>query len=96
MERAQVSYTRNPRTIGKRRFYSLSNIERSAHLVPGTVKGKDFFYINSFIDWDQYNTIYDPEFLTKSHRTAEEIHAQMTGGGHIQISNAKRRKRNRN
>ena len=73
VEKARPSEARNPRTLGTRRFYSLANIERSAHLVPATVRGKEIFYINSFIDWDQYNSIYDPEFLTKSYRVAHEI-----------------------
>ena len=52
VERARPLIARNLRTLGKRRFYSLASIERSAHVVPALVKGKDFFYINSFIDFD--------------------------------------------
>ncbi|KAF6227509.1 hypothetical protein HO173_012249 [Letharia columbiana] len=78
VERAQPSTARNPRTLGKRRFYSLASIERSAHVVPASVKGKEFYYINSFIDFDQYNSIYDPDFLNKSYRAAKEINTRYT------------------
>ena len=80
VERARPSTARNPRSLGKRRFYSLASIERSAHVVPASVKGKEFFYINSFVDFDQYNSIYDQDFLNKSYRAAKEIHARYIVG----------------
>ena len=76
VEKARASLALNPRTIGARRFYGLPNIERSAHLVPGTVRGKEIFYINSFIDWDQYTTVYHPKFLTNNSKAARRIHAK--------------------
>lgn len=30
------------------------------------------FYVNNFIDWDQYNTIYDPDFLSNGTKAADE------------------------
>lgn len=80
VERARPSTARNPRTLEKRRFYSLANIERSAHVIPATVKGKDFYLINSHIDWDQYNNLYDPKFLTKSYREAVNINTRYIAG----------------
>ena len=78
VERARPSTARNPRTLGKRRFYSLANIERSAHVVPASVKGKELYYINSFVHFDQYNSIYDTDFINKSYRAAKEINTRYT------------------
>jgi len=51
----------NPWKLGSRRFYEISTIQRSAHLVAArlTSAEKQFFYINSYIDWDQYNALCD-------------------------------------
>lgn len=46
----------NPRSL---QFHSMSTVIRSAHVVPSGKAG--LFYINNFIDWDQYNTLYDLE-----------------------------------
>jgi FMN phosphatase YigB (HAD superfamily) len=35
----------------------MAEIIRSAHVVPGSKAG--WFCINNYIDWDQYNTLYD-------------------------------------
>jgi hypothetical protein len=46
------------RKLGGRRFYALPTILRSAHVVPAafklTIQGLNIFYVNNFIDWDQY------------------------------------------
>ena len=31
------------------------------------------YYINNYVDWDQYNTIFDLEFLTNGIRDADRI-----------------------
>ncbi len=32
-----------------------------------------FHNVNNYIDWDQYNTLYDEEFLEKGRRKADEL-----------------------
>jgi hypothetical protein len=56
-------------TLGQRRFYRLELVVRSAHLVPveDSMDGPTF-YINPYIDWDQYATIYDPDFQAHNDR----------------------------
>ena len=64
---------RTPRTLVGRRFYELTNIIRSAHLIPGRCNGKDMFYVNNYIDFDQFNTLYDPGFEEKGTHAALEV-----------------------
>ena len=63
--------TQNPRNIGHRYFFDMSTILRSAHIIPTNNIG--LYYINNYVDWDQYNTIFDPEFLTNGIRDADRI-----------------------
>jgi len=67
--------SQNSRLLGPRRFYDLSHIIRSAHLVPAN-QARTRFYVNNFIDWDQYNTVYDPDFMASGKQTADEWEKQ--------------------
>ena len=46
-------------------------ILRSAYVIPLGNDGT--YYINNYVDWDQYNTIFDPEFLANGIRKADRI-----------------------
>ena len=65
---------RNPRGIGARRIYQMSMILRSAHIVPTGLQD-GVYYINNYIDWDTYNTIYDSDFFNQG-TTAARIYAK--------------------
>ena len=41
----------------------MQSILQSAHVVPAGYSYLDLFYINNYVDWDQYNTLYSPDFL---------------------------------
>ena len=60
----------NPRNLGLCWFYSISTILRSAHIIPAT---HGIYFINNYIDWDQYNTLYDPQFIAKEIQVANNI-----------------------
>ena len=60
------------RNLGCRCFYALENVIRSAHVIPTSAEN-DSFYVNNYIDWDQYNTLYDPEFLRNGKRLAKQL-----------------------
>lgn len=51
-----------------RRFYELSIVLRNAHLIS---IDSNTFYVNNYVNWNQYNIIYDEKFLVKSVRVAE-------------------------
>ncbi|MCJ1466077.1 hypothetical protein MMC07_004696 [Pseudocyphellaria aurata] len=54
------STTTNPRTLGAIKFYDMTAILRSVHVVPDDKNG---YYVNNYADWDTYNTVYDDTFL---------------------------------
>ncbi|MCJ1470749.1 hypothetical protein MMC07_009396 [Pseudocyphellaria aurata] len=54
------STTTNPRTLGTIRFYDMTAILRSVHVVLDNGNG---YYVNNYADWDTYNTVYDDTFL---------------------------------
>ncbi len=66
--------TSNSRDLGHRYFFDMSTILRSAHVIPAGNAGT--YYVNNYVDWDQYNTIYDPDFLTNGIREADRIAKQ--------------------
>ncbi|KAI9840208.1 MAG: hypothetical protein M1837_001836 [Sclerophora amabilis] len=78
VERWPESRARQPRNLGQRRFYGMSTILRSAHVIPARDKVS---YVNNYIDWDQYNTLYEPDFLNNGTRIAERFVAQVPSRG---------------
>ena len=59
--------TAHPRMLGAIRFYGMSAILQSVHLVPDNGEG---YYVNNYVDWDTYNIIYDDSFLENETRRA--------------------------
>ncbi len=69
---------KNSHFIDDRRFYNMSTILQSLHVMSTITKQKkveqrDFFYINNFVDWDIYNIFYDKDFLTNETRAVEKF-----------------------
>ncbi|KAH5665864.1 hypothetical protein HBI44_224430 [Parastagonospora nodorum] len=59
------------------KFYDLSTIIRSVHLVPRdlpnlTTRTTMSYYVNNYIDWDEYNCLYSPTFNINLLRTLRE------------------------
>jgi hypothetical protein len=63
-----------PRSIGHHCFFDMSMILQSAHVIPSGSSG--MYYINNYMDWDQYNTIFDSEFLANGIQEADRIAKQ--------------------
>ena len=63
--------TQNPRNIGHRYFFDMSIILQSAYIIPTNTTG--LYYVNNYVDWDYYNTIFDLEFLANSIRDVDKI-----------------------
>ena len=78
VEIQQASKSVHPRKLVGQRIYDISTVIRSAHLVPKDLN-QTIFYVNNFIDWDQYNTIYEEDFLSNGIRTADSL-ARTLGG----------------
>jgi hypothetical protein len=64
------------RNLGCRSFYLLESVIRSAHVIPTSAEHESF-YVNNYIDWDQYNTLYDPNFLQNGKRLAKQLARQL-------------------
>lgn len=62
--------------VGTSIMYSLENVIRSAHVIPTSAEHESF-YVNNYIDWDQYNTLYDPDFLRNGKRLAKQLARQL-------------------
>ncbi len=60
LEKMRVSITENSHNLGAYWIIEISSILRSAHVVP---RDQDnlVFYINNYIEWDQFNQLYDPD-----------------------------------
>ena len=61
----------NSRLLDSCRFYNLLHIIRSAHLVSAN-QTRIRFYVNNFINWNQYNTVYDLNFMTSNKQIVDE------------------------
>ena len=58
--------------LGVQQFYKISEVLQSAHVVPRDTKGNTF-YFNNYINWDQFNQLYDPKWQTKGTRSVNAI-----------------------
>jgi Plavaka transposase len=74
VQRVVRDTTAQHHTLGHQRFYRLDLIDRSAHLIPAGRDKPGVYYINPYIDWGQYNSVYDREFDGKDCQAASKIH----------------------
>ncbi len=61
--------------IEDQRFYTMSTVLQSVHIISASLKKRQrikgaMYYLNNFIDWDSYNSIYEKDFLTKGTNVA--------------------------
>lgn len=61
-------------SLGSQRFYRLDLIDRSVHLIPAGRNKPGVYYINPYVDFSQYNSVYDREFEGKDCQAAVKIH----------------------
>ena len=61
------------RTLGANRIYKMSSIHRSAHVVPANFEGGTTFLLNNYIDWNQFNELYDDDWMAKGTRMATRM-----------------------
>ena len=50
----------NPRNFGAYWIIEISSILRNAHMVPRD-QDNFVFYLNNYIDWDQFNQLHNPD-----------------------------------
>ena len=67
---------RHQRFLTGKRIYSIPNIIRGANVVSATTPPIQYWFVNNYIDWDQFNTLYDKDFETKETRAADKVAGQ--------------------
>jgi hypothetical protein len=63
----------NPQALGAQRFYSCATVSRAAHVIPAFLKESDTFIVNNYIDWGEFNALYDLGWWKKTSTTAKSI-----------------------
>ncbi len=66
------SITKNLCNLGAYRIIEISLVLGSAYMV-STDQDKVVFYINNYINWDQFNQLYDPDRMEKDIRNTDAI-----------------------
>ncbi len=85
LEKMCTSITKNLCNLSTHRIIEISLVPRSTHMV---LKNQDkfVFYINNFIDWDQFNQLYDPDWIEKDIKNADTVVCKL-GPALIRITN---------
>lgn len=77
MKNWSINLIRNSWKLKTHRFYWLTNVIRSAHVMLMN-ENMSIYYVNNYIDWNQYNTLYDKDFLKKRHQKMNELNKIVT------------------
>ena len=59
----QAAHRRN---FDDRRIYDVRSVYRSAHVIFAKMQKEIKFFFNNYLDWNQYNTCYDEDFMTQN------------------------------
>ena len=59
-EKMCTSIAENPRNLDACQIIEIFSVLCSTHVVPRN-QDKVVFYVNNYIDWDQFNQLYDPD-----------------------------------
>ena len=71
-----TSVTKNQRLLTKEKIFSLVHIIRRAYVLPATAAPIQYKFVNNYVDWDQFNTLYDKDFEVKRICAADKVAAQ--------------------
>ena len=63
---------KNPRNLGAYCIIKVSLVLRSTHVVPRN-QDRRVFYINNYIEWDQFNQLYDANLFNKDIRNTNVV-----------------------
>ena len=85
LEKLYASTAENPCNLGAHRIIEVSSVLRSAHVVPRD-QDRAVFYVNNYIDWDQFNQLYDADWFNKGIRNADAV-ARKLGPASIKVTN---------
>lgn len=64
LEKYPISRIKNLLNQSGQQFYKISKVIQCAHIVPKNTEN-DIFYLDNYINWNQLNQLYNPEWPTK-------------------------------
>ncbi len=67
---------RHQRFLKGEKIYSIPHINRGANAVPATEPLIQYWFVNNYIDWDRFNTLYDEDFETKGTSDVDKVASQ--------------------
>ena len=85
LDKWHVSIAENPRNLGAYCIIEVSSVLCNAHDVSRD-QDKMVFYINNYIDWNQFNQLYDPDLFNKGIRNADAVACKL-GPASIKVTN---------
>ena len=85
LDKWHASTAENPCNLGAHRIIEVSLVLRSAHVVPRD-QDRMVFYVNNYIDWDQFNQLYDADWFNKGIWNADAV-ARKLGLASIKATN---------
>ncbi|KMU92313.1 hypothetical protein CIHG_10141 [Coccidioides immitis H538.4] len=68
--------------LSKQQIYFMKNIIHGAYIVPATegkslYRSKRLFYVNNYINWNQYTSLYNPDFMNTSTALANKLFSKL-------------------
>ncbi len=68
-----ITIGKNPRFLTEERIYFLVHIIRGAYVILAILPLVQYWFVNNYIDWDQFNILYDKNCERKRMRATDKI-----------------------
>ncbi len=88
LEKMHASMAEYSRNLGAYCIIEIFSILRNAHIVSKDQE-KIVFYVNNYIDWDQFNQLYAPDLLEKGVQNVDAVARKLTPAS-IKATNLRR------
>ncbi len=72
LEKYPISKAKNTLNLGGQQFYKICEVINSAHVVLRDTRN-NIFYLNNYINWNEFNQLYDLEWQTKRTQSVNAI-----------------------
>ena len=72
LERIRALTIENPRNLGTHWMVEISSVLHSAYLLPRN-QDRFVFYVNNYINWDEFNQLYDFDWIEKGIRNTDAV-----------------------
>ena len=72
LEKMRALTIKNPYNLGIYRMIKILSVLCNAHVVLRD-QDKFVFYVNNYINWDQFNKLYDPDEIKKGIRNTDAV-----------------------